>query len=113
MNKVNSLIMKKIGKKIINCYIGILLFGLFMPLSLNATEIVPGKVYRFKNVGKPGNVMAISGAVQGAVGAVSNSADLKQQWYITTSQDGSGFISAMCQTELIWEVPNNFIPNGQ
>ncbi|MCH5226015.1 MAG: Ig-like domain-containing protein [Muribaculaceae bacterium] len=54
-------------------------------------QLEAGKVYRFNNVGKPGNVLALSGAVQGAVGAASNTADLKQQWYVTRSNDGSGY----------------------
>lgn len=59
--------------------------------TLSVCAIESGKVYRFKNVGKPNNAFAISGATQGAVGAAYNASDLKQQWYVKSNEAGTGF----------------------
>ena len=50
-----------------------------------------GKVYRFANVGKEGNYLALSGAVEGAVGSPFNAKDLKQQWYVVADDDAEGY----------------------
>lgn len=73
--------------KIILPLIGIL----SLPLALQGADITSGKVYRIKNVGKPGNSLSSSPAVQAAVGAASNDNDQRQQWYLTADKSNSGF----------------------
>lgn len=67
------------------------LLSTLLPLGVQAVDITSGKVYRIKNVGKPGYSLSSSPAVQGAVGALSSDTDLRQQWYITSNPGGTGF----------------------
>lgn len=69
----------------------LILLNTLIPLGSMGAEIKSGKVYRIKNIGKPGNCMAASPAVQGAVGSSYNAADLRQQWYITSNAASTGY----------------------
>ena len=67
------------------------LLALLFPLGIHGAEIASGKVYRIKNIGKPGYSLSASPSVQGAIGAVSNDSDTRQQWYATANEGGTGF----------------------
>lgn len=73
-------------RKLIVC---ISIFMLSIPGWAGAVE--SGKVYRVKNIGKPGVNLTASAAVQGAGGANSNPTDLKQQWYLVADNSNTGF----------------------
>ena len=68
-----------------------LLIGLLGSFYIQAADITSGKVYRFKNVGKPGNNLAMAGSGTGAVGTAANNADLKQQWYVIANENNTGY----------------------
>ena len=75
----------------LNKFIGALLLTLLGSANLFAGNITPGKVYRIRNAGKTSQSMAVSASVQGAVTSVTSVSDLKQQWYITANEEGTGY----------------------
>lgn len=82
--------------------------------SVLAGTFEPNKVYRIRNVDKPEHSLTISSSVQKAITAVTNAADLKQQWYVVQNDEGTGFylrnvangayLSSSNQTSQQWAV---------
>ena len=75
----------------LNRVICCLLVTLLGSVNILAESIASGKVYRIRNAGKPEHSMAVSASVQGAVSVVTSASDLRQQWYVTAGEDGTGY----------------------
>lgn len=66
----------------------ILLFCLF---NASAADVESNKVYRFVNVGKSDQSLAISNTGNGAVSTTTDKNSKKQQWYILANDAGTGY----------------------
>ncbi|MCH5329082.1 MAG: M60 family metallopeptidase, partial [Coprobacter sp.] len=82
-----------------------------------AVNVKTHTVYRIESAGTPGQSITVSASGQGAVSAATNTADPRQQWYITTPDDNptayylqnvasGGYLKSARQTSASWFVSN-------
>lgn len=60
-------------------------------LTAAALTVSPGKVYRFINIDKPTQSLAAPVSGTGVITTASSPSDLRQQWYLTSNENSTGY----------------------